>query len=239
MKIFRYGLFVLLYYCIRLVFVLVEVRLFHLAFLDVGQGDAIVINIPNYGRVLVDAGFNYQANYLIAKGEPFPMCQLKSIIITHYDKDHVGGLDRFYRYCRDLKVFDNLSRGDVLKFNDTYLTILAPPYKDTSHQENDDSIVVLVRRGNFEALLAGDAGLAILENLPLNTLSDIDVYKVSHHGSKYNTSLKVVQQLHPRYCIISVGRNNFGHPSQEVLNMLYLSKCKVLRTDIHGTIVVY
>jgi competence protein ComEC len=98
---------------------------------------------------------------------------------------------------------------------------------------------MLLTRGNFETLLTGDAGLEVLEKLPLIDLAGLDVYKVSHHGSKYNNSFELINQLKPRYCIISVGKNNFGHPAQEVLADLKKSNCKVLRTDQDGTIVLY
>lgn len=239
MKIFSYGIFVLVYYCIRALIVLVSNSNFYMAILDVGQGDSFVINIPSYGRLLVDTGFNYQASYMSARGDISPFCQLKSVFITHFDRDHVGGLDRLTRYCKNINVFDNLSKGDSLKFGDASLSVLNPPEKNSSHEENDDSIVMLLTRGNFKALLTGDAGLEVLERLPPVDLANLDVYKVSHHGSKYNNSFALINQLKPRYCIISVGKNNFGHPAQEVLEDLKKSNCKVLRTDQDGTIVLY
>lgn len=245
MKILPYGIFIVLYYIFRAVFIIPQENKFYIAFLNVGQGDAFVINIPTYGKVLLDTGFNYQANYLSARHSVFPVCQLKSVFITHFDFDHIGGLDRVARYCKSIRRYDNLSTGDVLTLGDARFSVLSPPTKNTTHEENDDSIVVFLQHRNFKALLPGDAGIDVLEKLlllkseDLLGLLDLDVYKVAHHGSKYNNSFSFIDQLKPKYCVISVGKNTFGHPAQQVLDDLNRAGCVVLRTDQVGTIMLY
>lgn len=239
MKIFAFGIFILLYYCIRTIFVLPQNFKFYVAFLDVGQGDSFIINIPRYGQVLLDTGINYQSSYLSARNYIFPVCQVKSVFVTHYDKDHSGGLDRIARFCKGVRVYDNLSKSDFLKISDVSFYILSPPHKDTLHEENDDSLVILLKRGDFDVLFTGDAGLDVLEGILLDVPPGLDVYKVSHHGSSHNNSFQLVDWLKPTYCIISVGKNNYGHPSDEVLNGLEKVGCKTYRTDRDGTIMVY
>jgi len=239
MRLLPYLVFIFGYYVVRAVLLLPAGHEFYLTILNVGQGDSIVIHSPDYGPVMVDTGYNYQANYLSARRSVFPICQLKTVIITHYDRDHVGGLDRVLRYCPETAVADNLARGDLLTLGSTRLEVLSPAVKNLSHEENDDSIVVLLTRKDFTALLTGDAGTAVLESALSGLEIYVDVYKVSHHGSKYNTSLGLLQKLRPKICVIPVGRNNFGHPSPDVLRDLELVGCTTLRTDLDGTIVLY
>lgn len=239
MKLLPYLIFVIGYYVIRAVVVVPANRSFYLAILNVGQGDGIFINSPGYGAFMVDTGFNYQANYLSARRSVFPICHLKTVFLTHYDFDHIGGLDRISRYCRHIDVKDNLSRGDFLTLGGVQIKVLSPPMKNSSHEENDDSIVMLLSFGDFRALLTGDAGITALEKAFSSLLGPVDVYKVSHHGSKYNTSFDLLSKLKPKICVISVGRNNFGHPSPNVLQDLESVGCKIYRTDLDGTIVLY
>lgn len=240
--IFRLTVFVVLYYLLKSVCVLVQESKFYVAFLNVGQGDSIFINSPNYGALMVDTGPDYQANYLYAKRNIFPLCRLKYIFVTHYDKDHSGGLDRMKLYCPDATVEDNLSSGDFLKLGDVRIDILSPSNKSSNHSENDDSIIMLVRRRNLGILLTGDAGKDIIMGIVPKVLrlsGKLQVYKVPHHGSKYNTSLELMSLLKPNVCIISVGKNRFGHPSKETLDIMEKIKCKLYRTDVNGTIVIY
>jgi len=239
MKLIPYLVFIVLYYIVRATVVLPANQSFYLAFLNIGQGDSIVINSPGYGAFMVDTGFNYQANYLSARRSVFPVCRLKLVFITHYDFDHAGGLDRMLRYCRDIKIQDNLSSGDQLDLGSVKLEVLSPAKKDSSHEENDDSLVMLLSHGDFKAMLTGDAGTNVLETAFSGVTGHLDVYKVSHHGSKYNTSIDIIDKLQPKICIISVGRNTFGHPSPDVLRYLNSGGCKVYRTDLDGTVVLY
>lgn len=248
MKLFPYVVFIVGYYLMRMLICLPQGSRFYVTFLNVGQGDSFVINIPNYGQVLVDAGVDYQPNYLSARTSVFPTCNIKSVFITHYDNDHVGGLERVGKFCRDMTVYDNLSYGDVVDFGVARLYVLSPQKKGSTHQENDDSLVMLLKYRDFEALLAGDAGLSALE--PVAKIIDdykrrgiiignLDVYKVSHHGSPYNNSKNLIDELKPAHCIISVGKNNYGHPSKEVIRDLADAGCLVQRTDKDGSIVIY
>jgi competence protein ComEC len=244
-RLFPYAVFIAAYYLVRALFCLSQGNDFYVSILNVGQGDSIVVNIPNYGLVLVDAGIDYQSNYLSARALTLPLCGIKSVFITHYDRDHAGGLERLRKFCPELAVYDNLSYGDVVTFGAVRLYILSPAKKDSTHQENDDSLVMLLKYRDFEGLFTGDAGLSVLE--PLVTVvdsykrrgivsGDLDVYKVSHHGSPNNNSKRLLDGLKPTYCVISVGKNNYGHPGKAVLKDIADAECLIQRTDEDGTI---
>ena len=102
--------------------------------------------------------------------------------------------------------------------------------------ENDNSSVIYTELSNYKFLFMGDAGVAVEENLiEKYNLKDIDVLKVGHHGSKTSSSKTFIDEINPKYSIISVGKNNrYGHPNKEVIDNL--KKSKIYRTDEDGSI---
>ena len=103
--------------------------------------------------------------------------------------------------------------------------------------ENDNSSVIYTELNNYKFLFMGDAVLEVEEVLIQKyNLQDIDVLKVGHHGSKTSSSKNFIDEINPKYSIISVGKNNrYGHPNKEVLNNLKDSK--IYRTDKTGSII--
>ena len=100
--------------------------------------------------------------------------------------------------------------------------------------ENDNSNVIYFKYGTFKFLFMGDAGIEkdILEKY---NISDVYVLKVGHHGSKTSSSIEFINEINPKYSIISVGKNNrYGHPNKEVLNNS--DNSKIYRTDEDGSI---
>ncbi len=104
------------------------------------------------------------------------------------------------------------------------------------NNENDNSNVIYTEREGYKFMFMGDAGIEKEKDI-LNkyNLSDIDVLKVGHHGSKTSSSKDFIDGINPNYSIISVGKNNrYGHPNKEVLNNLEHSK--IYRTDQDGSV---
>ena len=102
--------------------------------------------------------------------------------------------------------------------------------------ENDNSNVIYTELNGYKFMFMGDASVTTeKEILDKYNLSDIDVLKVGHHGSKTSSSKYFIDAINPKYSVISVGRNNrYGHPNKEVLDNLYNSK--IYRTDQDGSI---
>ena len=102
--------------------------------------------------------------------------------------------------------------------------------------ENDNSSVIYTELNNYKFLFMGDAGVEVEEDLiEKYNLKDIDVLKVGHHGSKTSSSKIFIDEINPKYSIISVGKNNrYGHPNKEALDNL--EDTKIYRTDIDGSI---
>ena len=102
--------------------------------------------------------------------------------------------------------------------------------------ENDNSSVIYFNYNNYKFLLMGDAGIEVEKDLiEKYNIKDIDILKVGHHGSKTSSGKEFIDEINPKYSIISVGKNNrYGHPKESVLDIL--SNSKIYRTDLDGSI---
>ena len=99
--------------------------------------------------------------------------------------------------------------------------------------------MLLVRYGEFEALLTGDAPVEVEEAILADLPSNLEILKVGHHGSRTSTSPLLLARTSPEVAVISVGaRNRYGHPHADVLNRIIESGARVLRTDLSGDIVI-
>ena len=234
-------------------------------FLDVGQGDAILIDTPNRKRVLIDGGKNRKVVSEIGRILPFSDKRIDVVLATHPDADHIGGLPEIIsRY--DVEIFIEPSvaaandidaelerrvekegvkkvlaqRGQVIDFGDgARLTILFPDRDVSSWETNDASIVARLDYGESSFLFTGDAGIKT-ENILIAsapTILNIDVFKAGHHGSRTSTSLTFAEVTSPEFAVISAGKDNtYGHPHEEVISILERVGSNVLNTADEGTI---
>ena len=226
-------------------------------YLDVGQGDSSLI-IYNDIVVMNDTGGT--SNYNVSSGcikllKSLGYSHIDYLILTHGDFDHMG--DSIYlinNYKVKNVVLNNDSFNELetnlikelkkkkikyyqnvekMPISNNIITILNTEEYDN---ENDNSNVIYIELNNYKFMFMGDAGVDkekdILERY---NLSNIDVLKVGHHGSKTSSSKSFINKINPKYSIISVGKNNrYGHPNKEVLNNLDHSK--IYRTDEDGSI---
>ena len=232
-------------------------------FINVGQGDAIAINLPNDEVLLIDAGpLNSNAtlsNYLKEKVlNASKNDNIDYLILTHADEDHCMGtqkvLNEFdvekvfiptvdgkenYKNLKNFVVnnyeYEILSRELQLNISNCKIEIFGLyEYADT----NESSAIVKITYLEKSFLFMADVSSTI-ETLLINEYGaklDCDVLKVAHHGSKYSSCLEFLKIVTPDYSVISVGRNAYGHPTQTVLNNLRAVNSKILRTDINGNI---
>lgn len=225
---------------------------------DVGQGDAIFIDAPG-AQVLIDGGPSSDIVEHLTRVMPPWDRSIDVVINTHPHADHVTGLvsvlERYdvgevwvsgQSYRTDVvSYFDSLApqravgQGDEIDLGSgAHLEVLWPPetyngaYLD---DPNAGSIVALLTYGEVEILLTGDIGVE--EELALlDQLGDIDVLKVGHQGSLTSTHPTFLEQIRPEYALISVGENDYGHPSPVVLGRLADAGASVFRTDLHGSL---
>ncbi len=235
----------------------------HVYFLDVGQGDAILIRAPDGRQVLVDGGPS-PAALLDELGSLLPFWDrtLDMVVLTHPDTDHMNGLLPLFERYRIATVLDTVQdggeapawsaalaahrgqritarRGMRLVLDDLRITVLHPAeplLPETS--DNAASLVLRLDYGEISLLLMGDAEQATEEALlaagqPLQA----DVLKVAHHGSGGGTSAAFLAAVQPQLAVIQVGADNrFGHPHPDTLTRL--APAQVLRTDQDGRIEV-
>jgi len=129
--------------------------------------------------------------------------------------------------------------GERFVLDGVILTILhpAPTWEGWGEDLNEDSLVLLLEYGAFQALFAGDAGFRAEVDMR-GRVPRVDLLKVGHHGSRGSTGDEWLDSLMPRVGVISVGRNDYGHPAPETLRRLATHGVEVRRTDQDGSITV-
>ncbi|QQS61362.1 MAG: MBL fold metallo-hydrolase [Candidatus Moraniibacteriota bacterium] len=235
------------------------------SFLDVGQGDAILLSSGNI-QVLIDGGPNPKILLDRLRQEmPYNDRHIEMVIATHPDADHIGGFSELmpvyeiglvgetntekdtavYRawrtnletYTTPRKVF---SWGDRFVFpNGAVVNILHPSgkIKEAEKDINKASLVLFLEYGAQSFLFTGDLPG---EQESFLDVSNVDVLKVAHHGSKSSTTENFLEKIHPIDAIISVGNDNkYGHPDSDILKRLEERDVRIVRTDVSGTITYY
>ena len=233
---------------------------YYIYFLDVGQGDMTVLKYKDKTIVIDTGPKSYNSTYEITDNHikffySIGITQINFLVITHGDNDHIGNANYLVNNFKVKNVILNngeinelekdliklLNRKSIkyyqsikeikLKNNNLYFI-----NNETYDNENDNSIIMYTKFYNTKLLLTGDAGEFVENNIVKKyNLKIIDILKVGHHGSNTSSSKKFIDNINPKYSIISVGKNNrYGHPKQEVLNNL--NNSKIYRTDLDGTI---
>lgn len=235
--------------------------LLELYVLDVGQGDAIAMRTPHGRWMLVDGGPPHSSP--VPALRRFGARRLVALVLSHGDADHLGGavpaiaaLDpalvlepgqplpsdlyqEFLRLVDDRGVpWQPARAGDTLVVDGVSLAVLHPTsqWMATEFSANENSVVLHVRYGCFDALLTGDVGLPVERRLA-SLVGAMDVLKVGHHGSSGSSSAPFLDVVRAPVAVISVGRGNrYGHPAPGVLERLGERGSRVYRTDRGGTV---
>jgi competence protein ComEC len=207
-----------------------------------------------------DAGRRVMAPFLIRQGAR----TLTAVVVSHAHADHLGGVPAVLArlgagevvepgrltsdpsYTRFLTQLDSARipwhparTGERFALDGVHFTVLHPnaTWEGWGEDLNEDSLVLLVEYGAFQAMFAGDAGLRAEADMR-GRVPRVDLLKVGHHGSRGSTGDEWLDSLAPRVGIISVGRNDYGHPAPETLRRLTAHGVEVRRTDQEGTITV-
>ncbi|MTI66626.1 MAG: DNA internalization-related competence protein ComEC/Rec2 [Firmicutes bacterium] len=236
-------------------------------FLDVGQGDSIVIK--GYNKAfLIDGGGSLFKNYKVGEKIVLPYLlktrtnKLEGIFITHLDADHLSGIISLLGKVKIKNIFISyedyenslyvdllkkakkynipvvfLNKGDKVYINNKfYFNVLNPLSNIKTYKDNDMSLVLLLEANDKKILLTGDIEGSIEKILVDENSYKIDLLKIAHHGSNTSTTKGFIESFRPDYGIISVGKNNYGHPSKEILERLNKNNIRVYRTDKDGMI---
>lgn len=235
------------------------------SFLDVGQGDAILIQTPSGHTMLVDGGPSRAVLTQLSRQMGYFDRDIDVVVATHPDADHITGLVPVLE-AYDVKhvvvsgatsstgVFGDLDvhinhedayvhvarTGDAIDFGDGVRAIILHPYNGERFKDtNDASVSMVITYGDDTFLLTGDLPTSNEKYLISYGLlpKHITVYKAGHHGSKTSSGLQLLSYIKPEYAVISAGKDNkYGHPNPETLERLVKYGKETLSTIERGTI---
>lgn len=234
---------------------------FAVHYIDVGQGDAALIFCDGQ-TMLIDGGRAKASDIIYTYLNKQGISHLDYVVCSHADEDHVGGLAGALSAVSvgtvyapqteaDTRAYQNFKRktqeqgleiqhpkhGERFPFGDSTVEVLGPIH-ETATERNSTSLILKVQYGETSFLFTGDAEFKEEHDI-LEQGYDLSatVLKVSHHGSAGATSYRFLREVMPKYAVISVGENAYGHPTDEVLSKLRDADVQVYRTDLQGDII--
>lgn len=236
------------------------------SFLDVGQGDAILVHAPTGQRILIDTGDGADIARRLAANMPWLERRIDLLVITHPHDDHLGdfaevikyfnvgevlytgvthtspGYLNFLREIKDrkipMKIVDH--RQKITLGQDCYLDVLFPQESFVNAKVknlNNTSIALKIIYKNTSILAMGDLEITELTKLAQAVDLSANILKVSHHGSRNGLNADLLAKINPQVAVIEVGEKNlFGHPDGGVIKLLERAKIKTYRTDVDGDV---
>ncbi len=234
-------------------------------FIDVGQGDSMLIILPDGKNVVLDTGSPSAGPYIVKYLQDHGIKQINHLISTHPHDDHIGGIfsiasefeiDNFYDngfnnftsplYAEYLKlVRSNKAKYNIIQAGDSFILggakidILNPLLPPTGNL-NVDSVVIKLVFGRINILLSADLEISG-ENRLLKAGTDLasHILKTGHHGDRGSSSDDFLEAVKPEAAIVSAGSiNEYGQPHKELLDRLRKSEINIYRTDRNGNIVL-
>ena len=233
---------------------------------DVGQGDSMVINLNHGSAIVIDVGPDPVAEDKCLRA--LGIKDVPLLVLSHFHADHVGGLSGLLksRHVRQTWISNNLEpllesthslqllqssqvitvqKGMVATMAGISLEVLWPDVGTHSFESmpgegsqiNNSSIALLVSHKDWSIFTAGDLEPPAQHEI-LGSVRKVDIYKVCHHGSKYQ-DLELMKLLSAQVAVISVGANNsYGHPAAETISSLTRLGTQVVRTDRDGALAI-
>ena len=230
-------------------------------FLDVGQGLSILVQLGE--EVLIyDGGDRETSSFVVSYLEELGITEIDYMISSHYDSDHLNGLigclnafdvknvigsnydhgTRLYQSFMEAVEEEGLTMqypkvGERFVFGDAEFTILAP--QKIGKDSNANSVVVKLTYGENSFIFTGDADVASEKEMCVLGMDlSCDVLSLGHHGSATSNSSRFLEKTLPEYAVISCGAgNSYGHPHEEVVELLENMEIDVFRSDVQGTVI--
>lgn len=235
----------------------------HVHFIDVGQGDSILIETPSQKNILIDGGPPESGNKVVTYLKDKGVDELDLLIATHPDIDHIGGLLKVMEKVPIKKVIDSGKLHttktyakyiehiwrhkipiEIVEANDRitldpHLTIKVLNSYSRAKTNNDSSIVLKIDYKDISFLFMGDVEKDQEKKLAHIRDLDADIIKVAHHGSKTSSSFDFMRQVNPQIAILTYGRHNeFGHPVDRVIQNLNKINALIYSTAVFGNLVI-
>lgn len=227
-------------------------------FLNVGQGDAILIQEDSF-QILVDGGPDDAVLYELSKYMPIYDRNIEVVVLTHAHDDHLKGLlmvlenynvdslwyspsctnNPSYKFLLE-KYAQKLVKVDTstkLEYENISMSVIYPVEGKCEKNINNESVILDVKVGQKRILLTGDAEKEVEEKIYEN-IGDIDILKAGHHCSRTASSEMFLKSINPEIAVCSAGEENkFGHPHNETLEMFKKLNVQYLITYEQGNIV--
>ncbi|MEH7177574.1 MBL fold metallo-hydrolase [Neobacillus vireti] len=234
-------------------------------YIDVGQGDSTLLQFSEDGEdfaIIIDAG-NWKGDEVVNYLKSQHVSQIDIAIGTHPDADHIGQMDQVINtfnvgevwlsgnmnpsqtFQRLLTAIDSKQvdyheprMGEEFEIGPLKMDVLYP--KTISEHDNEESISLKVTYGEVVFVFTGDATTDDeLKMLQSGIDVKADILKLGHHGSSTSTHPTFLHEVNPAVAIYSAGKgNSYGHPHEEVVNLIKNSNIQLYGTDVHGTILV-
>ena len=234
-----------------------------LIFLDVGQGDSVLVRLPGRVEILVDGGGTPFSDFDVGERTVLPALraqgvdELELVIASHPDTDHIEGLVSVLEEMPvqtlvigvptpGKEVFDALIDTAARKGVDVWEVTrgetlhmgearleILNPPPNPFEKNNDNSVAFVLNTHGTKTLFLGDLSGEVEREL---FVPDVDLLMVSHHGSRHSTSKALLRAAQPERAVLSYGRNGYGHPSAEVLARLHTLGVETSETHLSGAI---
>lgn len=232
-------------------------------FMDVGQGDAVLITSPEGKSLLYDGGRSESRMRELIR--QYQVTSLELIAASHGDADHITGLIPAAALFKPKYFLNNgiaattqtwgrltkvvslagtqglLAKDQTITLGSVKIRVLPPP-PGLGDEQNVNSVGLLIQYGAFRALMTGDSEVpetrAWLQKNPAHALGPVDVYKSIHHGAANGDSAAWLAAVQPKNVVVSVGPNNYGHPTRSALDLYARVGARIFRTDRQGTVTV-
>lgn len=230
-------------------------------FLDVGQGDAVLVTSPEGQSLVYDGGRSESRMRELIR--QYDIKNVALVVASHADADHITGLipvvalnkPKYFvnnglagttaTWSRLVNVVSQVgtqglkASGQVFNLGSVKVTVLAPP--PGMDDQNTNSVGLKIEYGTFTALMTGDSETpetsAWLKAYG-QTLGPVSVYKSIHHGAANGDNRTWLAAVRPQNVVVSVGPNNYGHPTKSALDLYRSVGATTYRTDLNGTVTV-
>ena len=230
---------------------------------DVQNADCFLVKTPENKYFIIDTGKapyksgSSQAKIILLKYlKDRGIKNIEGLIITHFDNDHSGGaVDlmngvnvkniyvnslnhksytsiNIYKTIKEKEVPSHLAKNNEIIYTENNLSIKT--LKAQMNNDNENSIITLLKYKDFETLFTGDAGVEAFLRVKRDIPRGIEILKVGHHGARGVVDRDMLEYLNPKVSIISTGLNNFGHPNKGTLDLL--RNTEIYRTDKNNSI---
>ena len=227
---------------------------FNVLFMYVGQADSTLIKYKNK-TMLIDAGNNEDGKNIVKFLKDKGISKLDYIVGTHYDEDHIGGLDdiienfdigKFYlsnggelgpnyynleKAAKKKNLAITIPKvGDKIDFSDVDMEVMSASKFDGKN-DNNASIVIQAKYGSRKYLFMGDLEK---QEEAKRKWNEVDVLKAGHHGSNTSSTQEFLNQVKPKYVFVSAGKNNkYRLPNVKAMERIEKTGAKIFRTDVN------